>query len=122
MKLHLITAVFLFGLSTLAFADGEVKNSDWIAEPEEPTMPAEPKAPHIKISAAEYDKRLPPTLPGEQLDTKGRKMKVWSSSGPVPVADAPEPWKDKNEDITLGSGENGSIGVIVDKRHGKRDR
>ena len=43
-------------------------------------------------TSKQYDKRLPPVLPGEEVTTEGgRKMRVWSSSGPVPVNPRPTP-------------------------------
>jgi hypothetical protein len=37
-------------------------------------------------SQKQYDKRLPPVLPGEEIVTEsGKKMRVWSSAGPVPI-------------------------------------
>ena len=43
-------------------------------------------------SKKQYDLRLPPGLPGEEIVTeRGKKMKVWSSSGPVPVNQQPTP-------------------------------
>lgn len=66
-------------------------------------------------SEATFDKRLPPVLPGETISDGKRKMKVWSTAGPVPVT-------------TLNSGDinvapnrrrnrgNQPINVIVDKR------
>lgn len=66
-------------------------------------------------SRKQYDKRLPPVLPGEEVVTEsGQKMKVWSSAGPVPV----------NQPTPLGYGVPGyGAGwppVIIDDRF--RDR
>jgi hypothetical protein len=68
----------------------------------------------------QYDTRLPPVMPGEEIVTEtGQKMKVWSSAGPVPVNPRPTPQQ-------LPTGANGAgIGVIVDTRdrydHGTHD-
>jgi hypothetical protein len=69
-------------------------------------------------SDASFDKRLPPVLPGEEVSDGKNRMKMWSTSGPVPVAPAPEPWKESvaERNRLLGSG----IGVIVDQREGRR--
>lgn len=71
-------------------------------------------------SAASFDKRLPPVLPGEEVRDGKKKMKVWSTSGPVPVnndaAAAPEPWK-KSGEVNLGE-----VGVIIDREDGSRRR
>ena len=63
-------------------------------------------------SDATFDKRLPPVLPGEEVNDGNRKMKVWSTAGPVPVAPQPEPWNPKSSNKL----ESGSVGVIVDRR------
>lgn len=57
--------------------------------------------------------RLPPVLPGQEVQLGGKKMKVWSSSGPVAVSQAPRaPVVDsKQVDVELGS-----VGVVVDRR------
>jgi hypothetical protein len=55
--------------------------------------------------------RLPPILPGEEVVTEtGQKMRVWSSSGPVPVNPQPTP-----QQLPSGIGGAG-VGVIVDGR------
>lgn len=57
-------------------------------------------------SSKQYDKRLPPVLPGEEIVTEsGQRMRVWSSSGPVPINPPPPPQQ-------LGGG----VPVIVDGR------
>ena len=69
-------------------------------------------------SDASFDRRLPPVLPGEEVSDGKNRMKMWSTSGPVPVAPAPEPWKQSIEERNgvLGSG----VGVIVDQRNDRR--
>jgi hypothetical protein len=38
----------------------------------------------------QYNNRLPPVIPGEEIVTEtGQKMRVWSSAGPVPVNPRP---------------------------------
>ncbi len=38
--------------------------------------------------------RLPRVLPGEEVETaSGKRMKVWTTEGPVAVAPAPEPFR-----------------------------
>jgi hypothetical protein len=55
----------------------------------------------------QYDKRLPPVLPGEEIVTEGgRKMRVWSSSGPVPINPPQQPQQFNG----------GAPGVILDGR------
>ena len=59
----------------------------------------------------QYNDRLPPILPGEEVVTEtGQKMRVWSSSGPVPVNPQPTP-----QQLPSGIGGAG-VGVIVDGR------
>jgi hypothetical protein len=69
-------------------------------------------------SDASFDKRLPPVLPGEEVSDGKNRMKMWSTTGPVPVAPAPEPWKESVQERNRlwGSG----VGVIVDQREGRR--
>lgn len=70
-------------------------------------------------SAASFDKRLPPVIPGEQIQHNGRKMRVWSTSGAVPVGQVPQP----PQAPVIGNG-NTTIpnlgGVIVDNRPDSR--
>jgi hypothetical protein len=66
-----------------------------------------------KLTTRQYNNRLPPVLPGEEVVTEtGQKMRVWSSSGPVPVNPRPTP------QVLNGNGNNGFGGVIVDGRGG----
>ena len=123
MAKFIIAILVSFLLTANLYADGE-HNSDWIAQPKDPKIPSVPAVPDAtpnQASDASFDKRLPPVLPGERVNDSGREMKVWSSSGPVPVADEPEPWNRKQNDrLTVGSGNNGSIGVIIDERKGRK--
>lgn len=73
-----------------------------------------------RASDASFDKRLPPVLPGEEVNDSGRKMNVWSTSGPVPVnpsgppaAPAAPGLSPQGQQLPLG-------GVIVDRRDGRR--
>lgn len=68
---------------------------------------------------ASFDKRLPPVFPGEEVNDGQKKIKVWSSSGPVPVAEAPEPWN-KNAAPNPAHVAPGSVGVIIDRRREER--
>jgi hypothetical protein len=65
-------------------------------------------------SAAGFDNRLPPVIPGENIQHNGRTMKVWSSAGPVPVGPAPSA-----PSAPQAPGSNQAlpnVGVIVDQR------
>lgn len=65
-----------------------------------------------KRADAQVDRRLPPVYPGEEVSDGKKTIKVWSTSGPVPVnrpAAAPQPF-DQNVQGT------GPISVIVDER------
>lgn len=107
----------LFVFPTLASADGTTMNSDAAALFGE-KAPATASATVAPGSDAQFDKRLPPVLPGEVVNDSGKKTKVWSTSGPVPVAEAPEPWKERRRNHALEVTEDGqgNIGVIVDRR------
>jgi hypothetical protein len=60
----------------------------------------------------QYDQRLPPVMPGEEIVTEtGQKMRVWSSAGPVPVNPRPTPQPLPGNGVA-----GGGIGVIVDGR------
>lgn len=76
------------------------------------SAPAEAK----KVSEAQFDKRLPPVLPGEELSDGKNTMKVWSTTGPVPVAQPPQPWNQNSNQGTVNYGQTGSVGVIIDRR------
>lgn len=59
----------------------------------------------------QYSDRLPPVMPGEEIETEtGQRMRVWSSSGPVPINRQPTPASIENN---VG---NSRVGVIVDSR------
>ena len=115
-KIHLIvvlSAGVLLGLPSSIRADG-------VSEVESPvTEPRQVDTDDSK-SAVSFDKRLPPVLPGESHPDGRQEMNVWSTSGPVPVSKAPEPFKkyDARELV------NGGVSVIVDEREkvAPRDR
>lgn len=66
-------------------------------------------------TSKQYDPRLPPVLPGELIVTEeGERMRVWSSSGPVPVNPPPQPQ-------AFGTA-GGLAGVVVDARSGRDAR
>ena len=90
--------------ATPVFAD---QDGDWKLNREPRAVTSEVN----KASDATFDKRLPPVLPGEEVNDSGKKMRVWSTSGPIPVSEAPEPWRAKGE---LPAG----VGVVVDNRAG----
>ena len=72
---------------------------------------AAPAAGQDEPTTRQDDDRLPPVLPGEEVVTQtGQKMRVWSSSGPVPVNQQPtqQPWG--------GGYPYGGPAVIVDGR------
>jgi hypothetical protein len=65
----------------------------------------------LRPTTRQYNNRLPPVIPGEEVVTEtGQKIRTWSSSGPVPVNQQPTPQ-------TVGNGTGGSgVGVIIDGR------
>lgn len=97
-SLLLLNGLLFLG-SVSAFGDGEVVEADHAA---------------IRLhtpTTRQYNDRLPPVLPGEEIVTEtGQKMRVWSSAGPVPVN--PQPTAQP-----LPDGRSvGGVGVIVDSR------
>jgi hypothetical protein len=79
-------------IETSAFADGDDR-----------TPPDAKKSDSTILN----DDRLPPVLPGEEVGPKEQRIKVWSSSGPVPSTMLEEAKNPKNADLP---------GVIVDTR------
>ncbi len=60
------------------------------------------------VSSANYgkDKHY---LPGEEVVTPtGQRLKVWSTKGPVPVSQAPQPFEDREKSVL------GNVPVVVD--------
>ena len=77
-------------------------------------------APEI-TEAPDLDKRLPPVIPGQKIEVSGQKMRVWSTSGPVPVSPVPRPPRNTPDTGRIQGG-NGDISVIVDRRGDSVDR
>lgn len=106
-----VTPMYLlvFGVALLGFqkvyADGNDGN-EW--SDKTPQVQPAPPSPQGKL-----DPRLPPMLPGEPVVRGGKKMNVWTTSGPVPVSEAPEPFQEKNR-IHVDD-----VDVIVDRDHGR---
>lgn len=66
--------------------------------------------PNAQGVSSSGDRHLDQVLPGEEITTaNGKKMKVWSTRGPVPVSRAPEPFEDREKSTLDGSR------VIVDE-------
>ena len=87
------------------FADGGAPSA-----PQAPSVPV--NAPVNKASDASFDKRLPPVLPGERMSDNGHDVRVWSTSGGVPVSQAPQPFD--NQQLIDNFATNS--GIIVDGR------
>ncbi len=97
---RLLTLPILFLLSALVCSGAPSAHADSSAGPA--VQGADPTP-----TGKQYDKRLPPVLPGEEIVTEGgRKMRVWSSSGPVPVNPPQQPQQFYG----------GAPGVILDGR------
>jgi hypothetical protein len=78
LSLVLVALVALFGFGAIASVRADQVQEDQ-AKPQEPTT-------------RQYNNRLPPVIPGEEIVTEtGQKMRVWSSAGPVPVNPRPTP-------------------------------
>lgn len=101
----LILSAFMLVSSPLssAFADGEQNGGNGSSIVSEGT----------KTSKQLYDKRLPPVIPGQEVQANGKKMNVWSTSGGVPVSQPPQPWHAESGDVHING--NG-VGVVVDSR------
>ena len=90
--MSLAVAALCVGSSTIAVAD-QGEGADALPRQQQPSI-------------KQYDPRLPPVLPGEEVVTEqGQRMRVWSSAGPVPVQPQPTP-----------QSLQGLGGVIVDGR------
>ncbi len=63
----------------------------------------------------QHDKRLPAVLPGEEVKTEDGGMNVWTTTGPVSVDNAPEPFQ-KDREFHRGPNSGNSVGIIVDGR------
>ena len=103
----IVALLSILPIHTAALADG----MDSI-----PNAPL-PHATPNERSDASFDSRLPPVLPGEEVNDDGNKMKVWSSAGGVPVSPAPEPFKKQDGRVDLSNGTT----VILDGRPGGTD-
>jgi len=125
MKKLLIVCSMILLCSGVAFAGGDELEDSWDrshlkqhqskskVKAQSENDPVPDSTPN-QASDASFDKRLPPVLPGEHVNDSGRQMKVWSTAGPVPVSEAPEPWrKTKKEDLKEWLG---PVGVVVDQR------
>jgi len=76
------------------------------------SAPGQSDADRLRTAEEAKESRLPPVLPGEEVETRtGKKMRVWSSSGPVPVS---SPSASPAPGIPIPGSSN--IGVIVDHR------
>ena len=84
-----------------AFADGVYSKSASVPTPRNQLPPS-------------LDKRLPPVVPGERAVINGKDMRLWSTSGPVTVSEAPEPFKDSRQTEEFLRRQGG--GIIVDDR------
>lgn len=99
-----LAVIFMFPLRALADGDGEPSSRSRVEEQASSSAETSPQL---------LDKRLPAVMPGQEVTANGKKMKVWSSSGPVPVSEPPEPWRRDSGQIHVN--ESG-VGVIVDQR------
>lgn len=105
-KKIIFLALILSCFSTKLFADGT--DADGFAAPKAPAAGSD----------AQFDKRLPPVLPGEEVKDGKQTLKVWSTTGGVPVSQAPEPWRDSN---LRGGRLPAEVGVIVERDQDRND-
>lgn len=94
----------------IAFADTESR-SEWVLREQAKTSQEAINA----GSDASFDKRLPPVLPGEEVNDSGKRMKVWSTTGGVPVSGAPEVGGHPHRRVK-------DIDVIIDGRDKRPER
>lgn len=78
--LKLLILIFCIAVSSLVPLQGSAADGTEFQEREE--WVKEPSSPEVAV----IDKRLPPVIPGQTVSDGTRKIKVWSTSGPVPVS------------------------------------
>lgn len=100
----LLTAACMFGVSN-ARADGYPQQESSARE----NWTASENSAANQGAGGDMDPRLPPVLPGETIVRNGRTMKMWSTSGPVPVS---PPAVAPAGEVALPKG----LSVIVDQR------
>ena len=88
MKKILLLAALVFLPIVSARADGE-------PSAENQHIDTRTGAEKVGADAAVADDRLPPVFPGEEVRDGNNKIKTWSTSGPIHVGRAPEPWRDE---------------------------
>ncbi|MCB0331236.1 MAG: hypothetical protein KDD70_16315 [Bdellovibrionales bacterium] len=110
MKTNLILSILLFSLSTSCFADGM----------EHPisgrTISTERSSTEKRVPGEQVDARLPPVIPGQQVQAGGKTHKVISTAGAVPVGAPPQPPQAAVAPSNNSQNSLGSISVIVDDR------
>ncbi len=103
--------IFFISLLTLCFSP--VSYADEAADQDSYREP--PLREQANGSAASFDKRLPPVIPGEEIQDGNKKIKVWSTSGNVGASEPPRPPEFPHHDRTVKD-QTGGAGVIVDGR------
>jgi hypothetical protein len=112
---HLLTTVILSAIISLVphyacQADEQPQQED---APQRKSRFVEDRNP----SAATFDKRLPPVIPGEEISDGKDRMNVWSTSGNVVGAVVPSaPTVNSNTTDAHNRTVKPAIGVIVDQR------
>lgn len=98
-RLAFYSVFIVLGAQGIAYGDGENQHE---------RSPSD-----VGADASIADDRLPPVFPGEEVHDGNKKIKVWSTSGGVPVSQPPEPWRNPNDkEINLRNG----VGVLIDAR------
>jgi len=106
MKLPLYATIFLSCMTTFAWADAPAQGDSYREAP---------LREQAQGSAASFDKRLPPVIPGEEIQDGNKKIKAWSTSGSVSVSEPPKAPELPNTQPSLKDA-TGGVGVIVDGR------
>jgi hypothetical protein len=114
MRRIVLGLLSLFSLVTLGTAQARA-DAAYDPQAEQAPLPSPERAPEFNPRA---DPRLPPVLPGEEVSVGGKRMRLWSTSGPVPVspaAQAPAAAQVPGEGLAPNV-DLGGLGVIVDQR------
>lgn len=106
MKLPLYATILLSCMTTFAWADAPAQGDSYRDAP---------LREQAEGSAASFDKRLPPVIPGEEIQDGNKKIKAWSTSGGVSVSEPPHAPEIPNTQPPLKDS-TGRIGVVVDGR------
>jgi hypothetical protein len=110
-RVLLLTAIIVFNDVSRTYADGYVAETDGEISNSDVIDTQTQAKPDTHADEVARDKRLPSVLPGEEIVRNGKRMKVWSTTGPVPSNPSIDPAYDPSHRIL-----NHGVGIIVDER------